>query len=172
MTRVYVGIGSNVDREINLAAGMLSLERHFAPLSVSRVFECAAVGFSGDPFYNLVAGFDTSLGPAALAGRLRAIEREHGRPEVVAKYSPRTLDIDLLLYGDVVQDTDGLVLPREDVLKYAFVLWPLSELAPQLRHPVNRRSYSELWADFPRVGMPPVVPAAFSINLSADRGAA
>lgn len=172
MTQVFVGVGSNVDRDRNVRQGLQSLAAEFGPLRCSRVFECAAVGFVGDAFLNLVVGFETTLTPLDLATRLRALEIRHGRPHEVSKYSPRTLDIDLLLYGDVVQSADGLQLPREDVLRYAFVLWPLAELAPELRHPVIGRTYAELWADFPRASMPPLAPVAFDCLDTFGRGAA
>ena len=144
MTRIYISLGSNIDRERHIRAGLDALHAEFGELQVTRVFESEAVGFNGRPFYNLVVGADTELPLATLCQRLRAMEFAHGREPDAKKFAPRTLDLDLLLYGDLVCDTP-LVLPRGEVLTNAFVLWPLAELAPKLRHPVDGRSMGELW---------------------------
>jgi 2-amino-4-hydroxy-6-hydroxymethyldihydropteridine diphosphokinase len=161
MTRVHVGVGSNVDRERNIRSGLASLAAAFGPLRVSRVFESVAVGFVGDPFFNLVVSFETDLPAAAVAARLREIEFAHGRPARAVKLAPRTLDLDLLLYGDVREFTESHQLPREDVTRFAYVLWPLAELDGELRHPVDGRTYREIWAEFPRASAPGLAPVDF-----------
>ena len=93
-----------------------------------------AVGFDSDPFYNLVVGFDTRHTPREIQDMLHCIEEASGRIRT-AGLSARTLDLDLLLYDDLVTKTDGLVLPRTDITRYAFVLAPLAEIAGELRHP-------------------------------------
>ncbi|MCY9822245.1 2-amino-4-hydroxy-6-hydroxymethyldihydropteridine diphosphokinase [Aeromonas media] len=144
MTRIYISLGSNIEREHHIRAGLDALQAEFGQLAVSRVFESEAVGFNGRPFYNLVVGADTDLPLATLCQRLRAMEFAHGREPDAKKFAPRTLDLDLLLYGDLVCEAP-LVLPRGEILTNAFVLWPLAELAPALRHPVDGRSLGELW---------------------------
>ncbi|MFL9707038.1 2-amino-4-hydroxy-6-hydroxymethyldihydropteridine diphosphokinase [Aeromonas veronii] len=144
MTTIYISLGSNIERERHIRAGLDALHAAFGELRVSRVFESEAVGFNGRPFYNLVAAAETDLPLATVCQRLRAMEFAHGRELDAKKFAPRTLDLDLLLYGDLVCDTP-LVLPRGEVLTNAFVLWPLAELAPKLRHPVDGRTMGELW---------------------------
>ncbi len=162
MTRVHVGVGSNIDRERNVRSGLVSLATTFGPLRVSRVFESVAVGFVGEPFYNLVVSFETTLPPATVALRLREIEFAHGRPAQAVKLAPRTLDLDLLLYGDVVAVTESFRIPREDVTRFAYVLWPLAELDGESRHPVDGRTFREIWADFPRASTPGLAPVTFA----------
>ena len=152
MPRVWVSLGSNIDREANIRAAVTDLRAGFGELRMSRVYECPAVGFAGEAFYNLVAGFDTERSPAELSARLRAIEDAHGRVRGGRKFSSRTLDIDLLTYGGQVLNQGGFHLPRDEILKYAFVLGPLAEVAPEERHPVDGRSYRELWEAFDKTG--------------------
>lgn len=144
MTRIYISLGSNIERERHIRAGLDALHAEFGELTVSRVFESAAVGFAGRPFYNLVVGADTSLPLSTLCQRLRAMEFAHGREPDAKKFAPRTLDLDLLLYGELVCESP-VALPRGEILTNAFVLWPLAELAPTLCHPTAGRPLGELW---------------------------
>ena len=150
MPRAYVSIGSNLERETWVPRGVTLLGRAFGPLTLSRVHRTRAVGFEGEDFYNLVAGFDTDESPAAVVATLRDIEDRCGRQRAARRFAPRTLDIDLLLYGDLVEQTDDYRLPREELLEYAFMLGPLAEIAPDERHPVDGRRYAELWAAYER----------------------
>lgn len=154
MARAYIGVGSNIDPAVNTARGLVSLRREFGALTVSTVYESAAVGFVGERFYNLVIGLDTGLEPHALARRLAAIEVEHGRTRDAARFAPRTLDLDLLLFDDRVLSDAEVRVPREDILEYAFVLRPLAEIAPSLRHPVDGRTMAELWAAHDQTACP------------------
>ena len=147
MTRIYISPGSNIEREHHIRAGLDALHAEFGELTVSRVFESEAVGFAGRPFYDLVVGADTDLAMATLCQRLRAMEFAHGREPDAKKFAPRTLDLDLLLYGDLVCDVP-VALPRGEILTNAFVLWPLAELAPSLRHTVDGRTLDELWQGY------------------------
>ena len=147
MARVYVSIGSNIERERNIAAALRRLEAVFGPLEQSSVYESEAVGFDSDPFYNLVVGFETKETPRAIQEVLHRIEADSGRIRT-ANLSARTLDLDLLLYDDLVSDADGMVLPREDITQYAFVLAPLAEIAGSRRHPVSGVRFAELWSGF------------------------
>ncbi len=150
MTRIYVSLGTNIDREANLRAGIEELRRCFGELVLSSVYESEAVGFSGDPFYNMVAGFDSAEPVEVVARELHAIEDRHGRLRNGPRFSSRTLDIDLLLFGEQVIDEGKLHLPRDEITKHAFVLWPLAEIAPDERHPVLGVTFGELWQKFDR----------------------
>ncbi len=150
MARVYLSLGSNIDRAENIRSGLEALEREFGSLELSPVYESEAVGFDGEPFFNLVVALETDLSVGELADRLRRIENRHGRVRSERKYSSRTLDIDILTWGDRVGIIDGVELPREEILKHAFVLRPLVDLAPEEQHPLLQRTYRELLeqADF------------------------
>ena len=113
---------------------------------ISPVYETTAVGFQGEPFYNLVVGIETDWPVRDINRRLRAIEDAHGRERGPDRFAPRTLDLDLLTWGDAVGIVDGYELPRDEILTYPFVLAPLADVAPDEAHPVTGQSYGELWA--------------------------
>jgi 2-amino-4-hydroxy-6-hydroxymethyldihydropteridine diphosphokinase len=148
MPEVYVGAGSNVAPQRHLAAGLVALAEHYGVLRLSPVYRNSPVGFEGDDFLNMVIAFDTEEPVEAVGATLSAIEAAHGRTRTESKFSPRTLDLDLLLYGDLVIDADGLQLPRDEITRYSFVLKPLADLAGERLHPVLGRSFSQLWAEF------------------------
>jgi len=152
MPRLYVSVGSNVDREANIRAAAQALRGHYGQLHMSAVYESRAVGFDGNDFYNLVIGFDTEEGPRAVAGTLKSIEDRQGRSRAAPRFSDRTLDLDLILYGDRVMREEGLLLPRPEVLEHAFVLKPLAEIAGNELHPVVNKTYGELWSAFEAPG--------------------
>ncbi|NVK39872.1 MAG: 2-amino-4-hydroxy-6-hydroxymethyldihydropteridine diphosphokinase [Oceanospirillaceae bacterium] len=145
MAQVYVGIGSNIERERHVLAALDELADAFGELAISTVFESEAVGFDGSPFYNLVAGFETALSVGELSRTLKAIEDRNGRCRQGPKFSGRTLDIDILTYDALSGPVDGVELPRAEILKNAFVLQPLAEIAPDTLHPEKGLSYAELW---------------------------
>jgi 2-amino-4-hydroxy-6-hydroxymethyldihydropteridine diphosphokinase len=148
MARIYISLGSNIDRAANTRAGIQALKQAFGRLQLSSVYESEAVGFDGDAFYNMVIACDVDLDVFQTNKVLRDIEDRHGRDRSGPRFSSRTLDLDLLLYDDLVIEQDGLVLPRGEILKNAFVLWPLAEIAPELKHPVAGKTYRELWDAF------------------------
>jgi 2-amino-4-hydroxy-6-hydroxymethyldihydropteridine diphosphokinase len=148
VTQVFLGLGSNLDREKNIRAGLHALKNGFGVLKISNVYESESVGFKGSNFYNLVVSLQTDLTIAELSEVLKKIEDENGRSRIGPKYSPRTLDIDILTYGDFVGVDAGVELPRAEITENAFVLLPLSELAPHDLHPALKKSYTELWASY------------------------
>ena len=148
MTKVYLSIGSNIDRERNIKSAINELQKMFGPLCLSGVYQSEAIGFSGSDFYNLAAGFDTGLPLKDVQQGLRQIEQAHGRQRSARKYSSRPLDIDLLLFGDVVEHTKWIDVPRSEIQSYAFVLLPLNEIAADVRHPETTRTIGEMWAEF------------------------
>jgi 2-amino-4-hydroxy-6-hydroxymethyldihydropteridine diphosphokinase len=148
MATVYLGVGSNIERERYIVAGLDALQGLFGELTLSSVYDSAAIGFDGQPFLNLVVQVETDLDVGELARELRHIEIEHGRPAHATRFSSRQLDIDILTYDDQVGVIEGVELPRGEILENAFVLCPLAELAPEALHPVARKSYSALWQDY------------------------
>ena len=148
MTRVYLSIGSNINRERNIKSSINELRKVFGPLSLSSVYQSEAVGFTGSDFYNLAAGFDTGSSLKDVQHCLRRIERAHGRQRSARKYSSRPLDIDLLLFGDIIKHTKHVDVPRSEIELYAFVLLPLSEIAADVRHPETTQTIGKMWADF------------------------
>jgi 2-amino-4-hydroxy-6-hydroxymethyldihydropteridine diphosphokinase len=148
MAQVFLGLGSNIERERYIVAGLDALLRLFGDLEHSSVYDSAAIGFEGQAFLNMVVAVETDLSVADMAGRLRHIEFEHGRPVEVIGIGPRQLDIDVLTYDDIVGVVSGVVLPRGEILDNAFVLQPLAELAPGGRHPGLGTTYADLWAAY------------------------
>lgn len=158
MARVYISIGSNIDREANIKRAIHTLRRYFGPLDLSTVYETEPVGLEADNFYNLAAGFDTDLDVYELIERLHEIENRHGRTRPSSGFVSRTLDLDLLLYDDRVIHKKGLDLPREDITEYAFVLRPLSEIAGETVHPETGDRLADLWKSYkgPECAMQPI----------------
>ena len=140
---VYLGLGSNVERERHLNAGLDALAGFLQQMRCSAVFESQAVGIKSGPFFNLVVTGFTELPLIELDRRLKFIEADNGRYAPDRKGLP--LDIDVLMYGDLHGNFDGLILPRAEILKNAFVLWPLSLIAPELMHPGVGKSMAQLW---------------------------
>jgi len=148
VTQVFLGLGSNLEREKNIRAGLHALTSIFGDLKLSQVYESESVGFKGSHFYNLVVSLQTDLTIAELSETLKNIEDQNGRLRTGPKYSPRTLDIDILTYGGFVGVEAGVDLPRAEITENAFVLLPLAELAPHDLHPSLKKSYAELWASY------------------------
>ncbi len=148
MARVYLSLGSNIDRHRHLCAGLDALAEEFGELMISPVYESEAVGFDGDNFFNLVVGLDTDLSVGALSEVSKKIENRNGRRRDCPQFSARTLDIDILTYNDTAAVVDNILLPRQEVLENAFVLLPLADIAPGGLHPVTRKSYAELWQQY------------------------
>jgi 2-amino-4-hydroxy-6-hydroxymethyldihydropteridine diphosphokinase len=148
VNNLYISLGSNIEPVHYVRAGVRALQAHFRCVRLSSVYESKAVGFSGANFLNLVAHVQSDLEIPQVQRLLKNIEQAHGRAADAVKFSSRTLDLDLLLYEDVVQSETGPwqpQLPRAEVLYNAFVLWPLAELAPNLQHPKAAQSMAKLW---------------------------
>ena len=142
---VYVGIGSNQQRETRIRQAVVALGRRFGPLQLSPIYNSAAFGFDGSDFLNLVAAFETQLDAEAVVDEFHAIEDRLGRDRSLPKFASRPIDLDILLYGDLVIDTEKFHLPRREILEHPFVLKPLQDLAPDAKHPQSGETYRELW---------------------------
>ena len=152
VARVYVSIGSNIEREANIRAAVAMLRARYGSLALSAVYESAPIGFNGDKFYNLVASFETDNSAPDLIAALHEIERTRGRTRESHGFASRTLDLDLLHYGDAEGGTP--FQPRPEAVAYACVLRPLAELAPTLTEPVSGDRYADLWARFDKGSQP------------------
>ncbi len=148
MSRVYLSLGSNINREHYISVALDALSELFEELEISSVYESDAVGFDGSAFYNLVVGITTDLPLVRLSEALKEIEDTHGRDRQAPRFASRTLDIDIVTYDDQVGIFDGIELPRPELYYNAFVLWPMSELRASERDPKTGHSYAELWAGF------------------------
>lgn len=154
MTRVFLSLGSNIEPERHLAAAIAALRAEFGAVTVSPTYRTEAIGFAGPAFLNLAVGIDTARDAVDLDRWLHALEDQHGRRRDVERYSSRTLDIDIVLYGDEVIDGPGHLRVPRDELRHAFVLAPLADIAPDVRHPVSGLSMAELWRAHPQHGVP------------------
>ena len=152
MAHIFIGVGSNREREKHIRAGIRALKAEFGKLRISTIYENRAMGFDGADFYNFVVGCETGVEADEVVRRLHRIENGYGRERSRPCSSSITLDLDLLLYDDLVIRHEAFELPRSDIDRYAFVLCPLAELAPELRHPVSGKSYARLWSEFDRSG--------------------
>lgn len=154
MALMRVGIGSNINRIQNVTRALTAMEAAYAALRCSPVYEAEAMGFSGDPFLNLVAEFETQESLPRVQRFLKQLEADSGRTGNETKWSGRTLDIDILTRDQLVGVYEGVELPRGEILEMAYVLKPLADLAPSDRHPLSGKSYAEHWAGFTgRVGL-------------------
>lgn len=154
MSVVYLGLGSNLEPGPNLQLATRELRRRFSLNGMSAVYRSAAMGFDGADFLNAVVCIDTELSPQELHAELELIHDLAGRQRNTGKIISRTLDIDLLLFDRLVIDAPPLRIPREDVLQYSFVLRPLSEIAPDYRHPVSGRTLGDHWRNFDAASHP------------------
>ena len=161
MARVYISIGSNIEKEKNISSSVNALQERYGPLEISNVYETKAVGFDGDDFHNLVVGFDTNDTPLEISQTLKQIEADHDRTRGKEQFESRTLDLDQLLYGDLVMQMDGVNVPHPDIMRYNFVLKPLAELAADTPHPEEEKNILELWNAFEKNGEMKVIKYDF-----------
>lgn len=160
MAKVFVGIGSNIDKRANVVGSVRALASRFGALTLSPVFESDAVGFDGDSFYNMVVAFETGRPPDEVAAMLGEVEHAHGRWRGKERFCSRTLDLDQLLYGDLVLDNGAMRLPHADVTKHAYVLRPLASLAGDILHVAEGKTYAQLWAE-----CEPAAPQLVKVDL-------
>lgn len=144
---VFVGIGSNIEPRVHVPDALAALRHHFGPLDVSTMYRCPAVGITGNDFINLVVVFESTESIESVQQTLRVIEGDCGRDRA-ARDGSRTMDLDMLLFGESVFDNGEIRVPRADIVEYAFVLRPLAQMRPTAIHPVLGRSYADLWANF------------------------
>ena len=164
--RVFVAAGSNVEPEKNLARACAEIAHTWPDAIFSQAYRNVAVGFDGPDFINLVVGFSAAQPLDSVIARLRGIETNCGRPRYAPKWASRTMDLDVLLFGDLIEKTSEYTLPRPDLLKRPYMLGPLAEIAPEVVHPTAQQTIGELWAKFDGDGhtMSPV-----SIQVQAPR---
>lgn len=148
MPDVYLGLGSNLQPEDHLKTAVRELAKRFTLKAVSPVYRNRPVGFDGDDFLNAVVGVETDMPADAVCAELEQIHELAGRRRGGDSFESRTLDIDLLLYGGEVIDRPPVRVPRDDILRYSFVLRPLADIAPDLLHPLTRQTMAEHWAAF------------------------
>jgi 2-amino-4-hydroxy-6-hydroxymethyldihydropteridine diphosphokinase len=146
--RVFVAAGSNLEPETHLAKACAEIRHSWADARFSKAYRNVAVGFDGPDFINLVVGFSTAQPLEAVIARLHAIETQCGRPRYAPKWASRTMDLDVLLYGERVEKTSEYTLPRPDLLKRPYMLGPMAEIAPDVLHPTAGKTIGQLWRDF------------------------
>jgi len=145
MSTAWLGLGSNVNAQAHIRAALDELDEKFERLKLSPAYTSTAVGFDGDDFINLVARVETDMTPLELRDYLRDLEDRYGRKRNVPKFSDRSLDIDILLYDDLVFYSPVLEIPRPEITKFAHVLKPLADLEPDLNHPIEGRNMHDIW---------------------------
>jgi 2-amino-4-hydroxy-6-hydroxymethyldihydropteridine diphosphokinase len=150
MALVYLSLGSNIDRYRHITAALDALSAAHGALAISPVYESESVGFNGSHFLNLVVAIHTDVSVGELCRELKALEARNGRVKGAPKFSPRTLDVDILTFGDCTGVVDNIELPRAEILENAFVLRPLADLAPDEHHPVVGKTYAQLWREYQR----------------------
>ena len=148
MSRVFVGIGTNINKEHNLRSCLKTLQQIFRNIIKSSVYQSAAVGFEGADFYNMVVSLETTLTPSSVNRVFFEIEKKHGRKRSKNQFVSRELDLDQLLYDDLIVDKKGVHLPHKDLNKHAYILKPMAEIAGDLVHPKIDIRFSELWRHF------------------------
>lgn len=163
MATIYISIGSNQNAPQQIRFGIKRLRQMFSSVLLSSVYESEAVGFEGDNFLNLVAKAETQLTISQVDQVFKKIESQAGRRRNVPKYSDRSLDIDLLLFDDLVCKKP-IALPRGEVTKHAFVLQPLAEISPSLIHPIELKNYQQLWQAFADKDSQKLWPIDFNWN--------
>ncbi|WP_394184718.1 2-amino-4-hydroxy-6-hydroxymethyldihydropteridine diphosphokinase [Pseudoalteromonas tetraodonis] len=144
MAQIFISLGSNINKAEHIRRALVTLNKHFKNTQHSSVFESEAVGFAGNNFYNSVLAATTDMALEDVCALLKQIERDNGRKANDKKFSPRTLDLDLLFYDDVICESPAQ-LPRDEITKNAFVLQPLAEVAPDFYHPVAKQTIAQIW---------------------------
>lgn len=169
MALAYIGLGANLgDREGNIRAALQAMEAcGLRVAAVSPLYETEPWGVLDQPrFINAACAVETDLDPCALLDALKAIEQELGR-ETTVRYGPRPIDLDILLYDDLIVNTPRLTIPHSGLIGRATALVPLADIAPTLRHPLSGRTIAEHLANLGAVeGLAPYPPGLPVIGSS------
>ncbi|GJL81613.1 MAG: 2-amino-4-hydroxy-6-hydroxymethyldihydropteridine diphosphokinase [marine bacterium B5-7] len=160
---IALGIGSNLEKRRHLQNAINALHEIFGNIDVSPVYRSASVGFDGPDFFNLVVVTETTLSVSDLHTELRALEKAEGRTRVGERFSVRSLDIDILLYGDANLHGHGFDIPRGEILEHDYVLKPLTDLLPETCHPQNGRSFGDLWTEYANTNEVNIAPSGFTL---------
>ena len=144
MTDIYIGVGSNTDPTTHIAQALARMQAKLGPLNISETYRNAAVGFAGEDFLNLVVGFQSDHDLATVVRDLLEIELLVGKDFSTPKLSSQIIDLDLLLFGDLVLRTDRLEIPRPETLTESYCLKPLAELCPDRVHPTAGKTFAAL----------------------------
>ncbi|MCH2576803.1 MAG: 2-amino-4-hydroxy-6-hydroxymethyldihydropteridine diphosphokinase [Pseudomonadales bacterium] len=148
MALLALSLGSNIDAPNNIRKAVRALRHEFDALKCSSVYESEAIGFVGANFLNLVAIIETTADLSSISSFLKLLEDRFGRNREQPRFSARTLDVDILFYGDEKTKSDEIELPKEEITQYAFVLQPLAELLPDRIHGFTGLTYADLWDEF------------------------
>ncbi len=148
MPELVLSLGSNIDAARNIRLAVAELRLRFGDAVCSSVYQSSAVGFQGDDFLNLVAVFECEDSLQDICLTIKQIEAGLGRTRSLSKFSPRTIDIDVLLYGEQSGEDCGIQLPRDEITRHAFVLRPLAEILPEQIHPQTEQSFAGMWNAF------------------------
>lgn len=152
MPLLTLSLGSNIDADANIRRAVAELRARFPGLRCSAVYESESVGFEGDNFLNLVTVAETEKPLPDLLREIKAIEDALGRDRSQPKFSSRCIDIDVLTYGELSGEHAGILLPRGEILEHAFVLQPLAEILPDMKHPSTGQTMSVQWDAFDKTG--------------------
>jgi len=144
MVMAYVGVGTNIERVKHSRAAIDEMSNLGDHIRVSAVYESAPMGFNSGSFYNFVIELNTTQTLTEFSHALRNIEFKWGRSSNAQKYQDRSLDLDILLFGNEISARSPVV-PREDIFKYPFVIQPLYDLVPDLVIPNDGRSVKKIW---------------------------
>ena len=147
-TEVFLSIGSNIDPEKNLQFACRELKKTFDNIQASSVYRNKAIGFKGNDFLNMVVKVKSTYSPNEILDCLRGLEVTTGRDIGTGAFDSRTLDVDMILFGDLVHPDKPFKIPRSDIELYSFVLCPLAEIEPDGIHPVIGKTFKNLWEDF------------------------
>jgi 2-amino-4-hydroxy-6-hydroxymethyldihydropteridine diphosphokinase len=146
MAKIHINVGSNQDREANIVGAIELLRLNFGDIKISDIFESPAQGFEGDDFYNIGINTNTELSVDDVNAVLKDIEKTFGRDRSAPKFSSRLIDLDLVVYDEIIDEKSNL--PRNDILLYSFVLAPLAQLSGSDIHPLENKSFQQLWQEF------------------------
>jgi 2-amino-4-hydroxy-6-hydroxymethyldihydropteridine diphosphokinase len=149
VNKIFLSLGSNINPQQNLEKALVEIQKTYSLIGLSHVYETSPVGFSKQSsFWNLAIAMETDEEPIVIQKWIKILEKKAGRQRSFKKFGPRTLDIDLLLWGDLIEKNRNFSLPHADIEKKAFVLFPLLEISPNMIHPILKKPMIELAAAF------------------------